>query len=102
MFRHIVFFKMQDFAEGNPGAVNARLVKEKLDELPRKIEVIREFEVGINTYKSERAVDVSIVSTFDSLDDMLVYQEHSAHLEVVQFIRKVRTESYSCDYEMQN
>ena len=100
MIKHIVIFKLKDHAEGCDKAENAVQVKTMLDRLPGKIEQIRDYEVGIDINKSERAFDIALYSSFDSLEDLQIYAKHPAHLEVVDFITKVRIEGKVVDYEV--
>jgi hypothetical protein len=55
-------------------------------------------EVGVNFTDSERAMDLSLYSTFDSKEDLASYATHPAHLEVVSFIKEVTTASKVVDY----
>jgi len=100
MIKHIVIFKLKDQAEGCTKEENAVKIKSILDSLPGKIEQIRDYEVGIDINKSERAFDIALYSSFDSLEDLQIYAKHPAHLEVVDFIMKVRIEGKVVDYEV--
>jgi hypothetical protein len=73
-------------------------VKRRLESLPGKINVIRSMEVGINVVLSERAYDLALVSSFDTLDDLETYRVHPAHQEVVSFIATVKDQSASVDF----
>ena len=44
--------------------------------------------------------DVVLISDFDSLNDIRVYQEHPAHLEVAGFIRSVVAARAAVDFEV--
>lgn len=96
---HIVLFKMKEFAEGANAKENAEKVKMKLEELPAKIDVIKSFKVGLDVLHSDRSYDLGLLGEYESLEDLGIYAVHPAHLEVVDFIRKVRTESVSLDFE---
>ena len=96
--RHIVLFRLKDFAEGCTKAENAFKIKSMLEELPALIPQIKYYEVGINIIESSRAGDVSLISTFDCMDDLELYRIHPEHIKVVDFIMKVRSESWSVDY----
>ena len=97
--RHIVLFRLDDFAEGASKEKNLFKMKELLETLPSKIPQIREYEVGINLKPSKRASDISLTSSFDSLEDLEIYIEHSEHQKVAEFVLKVRSESRVIDYE---
>ncbi len=96
MITHIVFMK---FKERDPQI--PQLVKEKLMTLPAKIPQIKHYEVGIDVLHSERSYDVALVSKFDSLDDLKIYNVHPDHVEVLPYIRSVLEVSAAVDYESQ-
>lgn len=94
MLVHIVMFQ---FKEENKQE-NLEKVKAMLEALPSKIETLRSMEVGIDISKSERSFDMVLVSTFDDQSGLDVYAPHSAHQEVVRFIKEVTILSKVVDY----
>ena len=98
MIRHIVLFKLKktDHEQSLAGIKNE--IKKRLESLPEKIEVIGSMEVGINVVSSERAFDLALVSSFDSLDDLETYRVHPAHQEVVDFIARYRDQTAAVDF----
>lgn len=98
MIRHIVLFRFLDFAEGRTKEENLKLAIEKLNSLPTKIPEIKGYEVGLNIISSQRACDLSLLATFESIDDLNVYKNNPDHNDVVEFIAKVRYEAFACDY----
>ena len=94
MIVHIVMFK---FKEENK-ALNMARVQKKLEDLEESIDVLKSMEVGINFNESERAMDMSLYSTFDNQRDLKTYQEHPEHQKVVELIREVTVESKVVDY----
>lgn len=90
MVKHIVMWKLKDFAEGGSKIENARKIKEGLEALKEVIEEIREIEVGINFEKSDMAYDLVLYSVFDNERDLDIYQNHQEHLKVGAFIGKVK------------
>ncbi len=94
MVVHIVMFA---FKEENKAA-NIEKTKAMLEALVEKIDGLKSMEVGINFTDSERAMDLSLYSTFDSKEDLATYATHPAHLEVVSFIKEVTTASKVVDY----
>ena len=98
MIRHIVMFKLkktqsEDSLEGIKNEIKLRL-----ESLPGKIDVIRTMEVGINVVTSDRAFDLALISSFDSLDDLETYRMHPAHQEVVSYIGGVKDQSAAVDF----
>jgi len=94
MVVHIVMFA---FKEENKAA-NIAKTKVMLEALVEKIDGLKSMEVGVNFTDSERAMDLSLYSTFDSKEDLALYATHPAHLEVVSFIKEVTTASKVVDY----
>jgi len=94
MVVHIVMFK---FKEENKKR-NIAKVQDKLEQLEQKIDGLKTMEVGINFNESERAMDLSLYSTFESEDDLKAYAVHPEHLKVVELIKEVTLESKVVDY----
>ena len=94
MVVHIVMFKFKDENK----AANLLEVKEKLEELVEKIDVLKTIEVGIDFNHSQRAMDLSLYSTFENEADLKVYAVHEEHLKVVELIKAVTIESKVVDY----
>ena len=84
MIVHIVMF---DFKQENK-AENIAKTKLMLEALVDKIEPLLSMEVGIDFNRSERAMDLSLISTFETEDGLNEYATHPAHLEVVAFIKE--------------
>ena len=63
-----------------------------------KISVLKSMEVGINFDTAERAMDLSLLSTFETKEDLNTYNTHSEHVKVVNEIKKVITSSKVVDY----
>lgn len=100
MILHIVFFQFKDFAENAPKEVNIKKVNDLLASLPPKIKEIKRYEHGPNFSESPNAMDMCLVSGFDSVDDLNKYRFHPAHLEVLDFVKKVVTELRAVDFEL--
>ncbi|OGO30053.1 MAG: stress responsive protein [Chloroflexi bacterium RBG_16_56_11] len=99
MIKHVVMWKLKDFAEGASKAENARKMKSQLEGLKKKISQVRLIEVGINTNEVADAYDVVLYSEFENVDDLHLYQKHPEHLKVGDFVGKVRLERRVVDYE---
>jgi hypothetical protein len=98
MIKHIVLWKLKDFAEDADKAENIEKMKTMLETLPGKVPVIRSFEVGVNTIPSGASWDVVLIAGFDSPEDLETYQTHPEHLKVGEFIGKVRTDRALVDF----
>lgn len=99
MIKHIVMWKLKDFAEGQNKADNIATIKTLLRALPAKISEIKFLEVGINVNPSQTAYDAVLVSEFNSLEDLETYQNHPEHKKVSEFVGKVRIARAVADYE---
>jgi hypothetical protein len=95
MVVHIVMFK---FKEENKQA-NLIQAKQMLEELMGAVPTLRSMDVGLNFAKEERAMDLSIITTFESKDGLDAYAVHPEHLKVVDFIKQVVEYSKVVDYE---
>lgn len=97
MIVHMVMFK---FKEENK-ALNMAKVQKQLIKLETKIPSLRSMEVGINFNESDRAFDLSLYSTFESMLDLKDYADHAEHLKVIDLIKEVIIESKVVDYVLE-
>lgn len=100
MIKHIVMWRLKDFANGVNKEENARKLKSHLESLKSKIKEIKHIEVGINIKSSDAASDVVLYSEFDSMDDLEAYQRHPEHMKVVDFVNEIRLERRVVDYKV--
>lgn len=100
MVKHIVFWKLKDEVNGNDKAANARLIKEKLEDLNGKIEGLVKVEVGINFLDSPANYDVALYSEVASKEALDFYQNHPLHQAVLPFVREVVSGRIAVDYEI--
>lgn len=98
MVVHIVMFKFKE--EGKSETLVK--VKELLESLASKLDVLISLEVGINFDTAPRAMDLSLYSKFASKEDLATYAIHPEHLKVVEFIKSVAIESKVVDYEIED
>jgi hypothetical protein len=94
MVKHIVMF---DFKEENKKE-NLEKAKVMLEALLTSIPTLKNMEVGINFSQEDRAMDLSLYSTFEDQTGLEAYAIHPAHLEVVTFIKSVASASKVSDY----
>jgi len=99
VIKHIVMWKLKDSHNGESKSEIIDHIKKILEELNSKISEIVELEVGINFNPSDAAYDVVLYSTFNSREDLDIYQKHPDHLNVAGYISEVRTERTVVDYE---
>jgi len=94
MVRHIVMF---DFKDENKKD-NIEKAKEMLENLIDSVSSLRDMEVGVNFSSEDRAMDLSIITSFDDQAGLEEYAIHPEHLKVVEFIKTVVTSSKVSDY----
>ncbi len=95
MVVHIVTFK---FKEENKKA-NIIHAKQMLENLMGAVPTLRSIDVGVNFSTEERAMDLSIITVFESKEGLDAYAIHPEHLKVVEFIKGVVEYSKVVDYE---
>jgi len=95
MIVHIVTFK---FKEENKKA-NIIQAKQMLENLMGAVPSLRSIDVGMNFSKEERAMDLSIITVFESKEGLNAYAIHPEHLKVIDFIKTVIEYSKVVDYE---
>jgi len=95
MIVHIVTFK---FKEEHKKA-NIIQAKQMLENLMGAVPTLRSIDVGVNFSKEERAMDLSIITVFESKEGLEAYAVHPEHLKVVDFIKTVVEYSKVVDYE---
>ncbi len=98
MVKHIVLFKMKAFATAEEKQAKLMEVKEALEALKEKIDVLRAIEVGINANPNEE-YDLVLDTTFDSMEDMHTYAAHPEHVAVAKiFIAPIKEARACVDY----
>jgi hypothetical protein len=100
MVKHIILFRLKNFALGNDKNTNAQVIKEKLESLYGKIPGLLKMEVGINFNISEQSSDISLYSEFESKESLDNYQIHPLHKEIMPFVSETRSERRVVDYEI--
>ncbi|MGO4544525.1 Dabb family protein [Paenibacillus sp. 2TAB23] len=94
MLTHIVFFKLKDSSEESVARA-----AQVLRDMEGKIEVLKSIKVGIDVLHSERSYDIALITTFESLEALEVYQVHPIHKKVIEYMTQVREASASVDFE---
>ena len=81
MLKHIVMWKLKEFAEGKTKAENALIMKESLERLVGIIPEIKSLQVGINEKTSDMAYDAVLISTFEDADALARAEAGDAELQ---------------------
>lgn len=100
MIKHIVMWKLKDFADGADKARNAKRLKIELEALKRTISQIKRLEVGMNFIASDAAYDMALYSEFETEKDLDAYLKHPDHLAVAEYIGRIREGRVVVDYKI--
>ena len=96
MIRHIVCYKLLDNSNENKLEVQKTLLS-----MRGNVTMLRGMEVGIDFLASERSYDISLITTFDNLEDLADYHADPFHMTVVkEFMKGVVEKSVAVDYHI--
>jgi len=99
MYKHVVLWKLKDFADGKSKEELCKEVKRRLDVLPAHISEIKGYETAINIGDYGASFfDVSLISTFENKDTFWNYTKYPVHDEVVAYITSVMEAEEIVDY----
>src|SRR4051812_42943731 len=99
MFKHIVMWRLHETADGRSRADNARLIKERFEELANMLDGLLRLEVGIDVLRTPDSADVVLYTEFTSRAAFEAYYVHPAHKALATFIQTVRVNRLAIDYE---
>ena len=95
MIVHLVAFQFNEESK----KANIIQAKQMLENLMGAVPTLRSIDVGLNFSTEERAMDLSIITVFESKEGLDAYAIHPEHLKVVDFIKTVVEYSKVVDYE---
>ncbi|MDX2470485.1 MAG: Dabb family protein [SAR324 cluster bacterium] len=95
MIKHIVMFKLKIKTEEN-----LNLLKDKLEALKDKIDLVQYLEVGIDILGKERSMDLVLTTHFKSVEDLILYANHEEHLKVLEWIGENTSLIKAVDFEV--
>jgi hypothetical protein len=100
MLKHIVMWKLKDFAEDADRQINARKMKTMLDACKKLTPGINAFEVAIAQPGLEATYDVVLYSEFIDRAALNAYQSHPHHAALKPFFSAIREARQCMDYEV--
>jgi quinol monooxygenase YgiN len=100
MIKHIVMWKLKDFAEGSDRASNAVKMKNKLDACADLVPGTLKFEVALAQPGLEATYDIVLYSEFESKEALDAYADHPTHQAIKPFIGAVRDARQCMDYQI--
>ena len=98
MIKHIVFWKMQYFAEDNNKDKNIEYLFEEPGEIKKEFPLLRNLSCHKSIRTGDHFWDLVLEMEFDSFDDLQKYQVYPRHAALHAFAVKVRTDRAVVDY----
>jgi len=99
MVKHIVMFKLTEFATPAEKKAKMQEIKESLEVLIDKIDVLRSIQVDFNI-NPEETWDLILTTELDTLEDVKTYATHPEHVAVSKaIIAPVKADRACVDYE---
>ncbi len=98
MVRHIVLWKLKDYANGQRKDANRVAIKEKLEALVGVVPGLLRAEVGFDFRGTPESADVGLYSEFESREAFEAFLSHPAHKAVQPFVKEARSERMMLDY----
>lgn len=98
MVKHIVLWRLKDFANGRSKAENAAEIKQSLESLNGKIPGLLKIEVGYDFSRSTDSSDIALYSEFENRAALEVYQNHPLHEAVKPLVMAARSERRVVDF----
>lgn len=100
MIRHIVMFKLKEFENAEAKQAKLNEIKERLEALIDKIEVLKYIHVDFNCNPAE-TWDLILTTELATLEDVNTYANHPEHVAVAKgIIGPVKTDRACVDYEV--
>lgn len=98
MIRHIVMFKLKEFASLSEKQAKMQEIKDELENLIHKIEVLHLIRVDFNC-NPEETWDLILTTELNSLEDVSLYANHPEHVAVAKgIIGPVKADRACVDY----
>jgi quinol monooxygenase YgiN len=100
MLKHIVMWKLKQYAEGGDRHINAAKMKAMLDACASLVPGMLAFEVALAKPGFEATYDVVLYSEFTDQAALDAYQAHPRHVAIKPFFGAVRDQRQCMDYEV--
>ncbi|WP_455497184.1 Dabb family protein [Coprobacter sp.] len=97
MVKHIVLFKFKEMEDTVARKAIMQEFKSALESLKSKIPFLKFIEVGINENPRED-FDMSLVTEFDSMEDLTNYASHPDHVAATLIIKDIKAGRACVDY----
>jgi len=100
MIQHVVLWKLKEGANGKSNQENFEQMREMLSALPALIPQLRSLSVVQNENPTDKNMDVALITSFDSLEDLNIYVIHPEHVKVGRFVSTVVSTRSAIDYQI--
>lgn len=99
MIRHIVMFKLKEFATPADKLAKMQEIKNSLEALINKIDVLHAIKVDFNCNTAE-TWDIILTTELDTLEDVSTYANHPEHVAISKnIIAPVKADRACVDYQ---
>ena len=98
MVKHIVLWNFAEGLSGDEKKQAGEKMKALLEPIQNLVPGAVEIQV-IRNHLSSSNCDIALISTFESLDSLMTYQNHPAHVEAGKYVRSVTCNRTCMDYE---
>ncbi len=95
MIMHIVMFTFRESTTQDDIQEAQTQIEQLIDLVPG----LQHIKVGINFADEERAMDMVLISSFASREDLDFYATHPEHLKVIAFIKTIASYTKVVDFE---
>jgi len=100
MIQHVVLWKLKEGANGKSNQENFEQMHDLLSALPALIPQLRSVSVVKNENPTDKNMDVALITSFDSLEDLNIYVIHPEHVKVGRFVSTVVSTRSAIDYQI--
>ena len=97
MINHVVLFKIKDCSDPEKKEIRNK-IKTSLEALKSRIKELKHIEVGLDDRLTPPSFDICLITHFDNMTDMDLYQNHPEHQEVLKYIRANIVARSAVDY----
>ncbi|MDR2969878.1 MAG: Dabb family protein [Tannerellaceae bacterium] len=99
MIKHVVMFKLTEFADPEAKTAKMQEIKERLEALTGVIDCLKSIRVDFNV-NPEETWDLILTAELPTLEDVKTYAMHPAHVAVSkEVIVPVKADRACVDYE---
>ena len=95
MVMHLVMFRFYK----ETSEATKQEIKQQIEQLIDLVPGLLNMKVGLNFAQEDRAMDMVLISHFESREDLDFYATHPEHLKVVEFIKTVAEYTKVVDFE---